>query len=50
MAMSQYKCVFSVNGRRTEMVVAANSSIDAKKIVEAQYGGAKITWWSCNKI
>ena len=49
MAMSQWKCIFSVNGKRTETVVAAYTSIDAKKIVEAQYSGCKITWWSCKK-
>ncbi len=49
MAMPQWRCSFSVNGKKTEMIVAANSSIDAKKLVEAQYAGAKITWWSCTR-
>lgn len=49
MAMPQWKCDFSVDGRRTQTIVAANSSVDAKKIVEAQYANCKITWWSCTR-
>lgn len=41
--MSEYKVTFSVNGRRTETIVRAGSSTDAKRIVEAQYSGAKLT-------
>ena len=37
MAMPQWKCDFSVNGKRTQTIVEANSSLDAKKIVEAQF-------------
>lgn len=42
--MYQYKCVFSVNGRRTEEIVSAQNTIDAKKLIESRYFGSKITW------
>lgn len=48
--MGKYKCVFSVNGRRTEEIISASTSIDAKKIIESKYGNCKITWWSCTKV
>lgn len=48
--MFNYKCVFSVNTRKTEEIVYANSSVDAKKLIEARYAGNKITWWSCTKV
>jgi hypothetical protein len=49
MAMQQWKISFSVNGHRSEQIVSANSSFDAKKIIEAQYSGQKITFWSASK-
>lgn len=48
--MYQYKCVFSVNGRRTEEIVSAQNTIDAKKLIESRYFGSKITWWNCVKV
>ena len=48
--MPQFKCDFSVNGKRTQQIVSANSSFDAKKLIEAQYSNCKITWWSCTRI
>ena len=42
--MNRYKCVFMVNGTRTEQIVNANTAFEARKLVEAQYGGAKIVW------
>lgn len=50
MVMFQYKCDFSVNGRRTQMIVSAMSMIDAKKIVEAQYQNCKIVWYNCVRV
>lgn len=47
--MSQYKVVFSVNGRRTEQYVNAFNTNDAKKIIEAQYAGQKIIFFSVNQ-
>ena len=47
---SQYKCIYSVNGAKTEEIIIANGPIDARKIIEARYSGAKITWWSCNQV
>lgn len=49
MAMAQWKVSFSVNNRRSEQIVSANTSIDAKKLIEAQYGGQKITFWSVTR-
>lgn len=34
---------FSVN-RRSETIVSANSSYDAKKLVEAQYAGQRVSF------
>lgn len=42
LAMLQWKCTFYVNGRRTEQIVSAVSSYEAKKNIEAQYSGSKI--------
>ena len=49
MALSQWVVYFRVNGRRTEQTVSANSSYDAKKIIEAQFAGQKITFISVKK-
>ena len=43
--MHRYECDFSVNGTRTKQIVVAQNSIAARKIIESQYPGAKITWW-----
>ena len=48
--MSKFKCVFSVNGRRTEQIVAAGTSYDARKLIEAQYPNCKISFVSITKI
>lgn len=50
MAMQQWKISFSVNGHRSEQIVSANTSIDAKKIIEAQFSGQKITFWSTTRV
>ena len=50
MAMPMYKCVFLVNGRRTEQVVAANNPIDARKLVESQYSGCKVLIITVNRV
>lgn len=50
MAGQKYKVSFSVDGRRTEQVVVANSSYDAKKLIEAQYPSSKIIFWSVTQI
>ena len=47
--MDRYECDFSVNGRRTKQVVSARNSIDARKLIEAQYPTSKITWWGSPK-
>ena len=48
--IAQYKCVFSVNGQRITQMVMANSTMEAKKIVELQYRGLRLTWWDCRKM
>ena len=46
--MIQFKCVFSVDGRRTEEIVSV--TMEAKAIIESKYRGCKITWCSCSRI
>lgn len=41
--MREYKVVFYVNNIRTETIVSARSTSEARKLVEAQYSGAKVT-------
>ncbi len=48
--MANYLVKFTVNGRRTEQVVAANSTSDAKKLIEAQYAGQKISFLSATRL
>ena len=48
--MRQWRCVYSVNGTKTEEIVSAFTSFDAKKLVEARYPGSKIIWWRCEQI
>ena len=48
--MNKYKCVFTVDGRRTEQIITANTSFDAKKLIEAQYQNCRILWTSCIRI
>ena len=40
--MYKWKIEFTVNGIRTEAIVSANSSIDAKKLIEWQYSGQRV--------
>ncbi len=44
--MHTFECLFSVNGIRTRENIVANDQISARKLIEARYPGAKITWWS----
>ena len=50
MALQQWRVSFSVNGRRTEQIVSANSSIDVKKIIQAQFVGQKLTFWTITRV
>ena len=50
MAMPQYKVVFRVNGSRSETVVSANSSTAARKLIEAQYAGQKVSIISVTRV
>lgn len=47
--MYQFKCIFIVNGVRTEQVVSAFSSADARKLIEAQYCG-NVRWISILRV
>ncbi|MBO5571553.1 MAG: hypothetical protein J5926_02420 [Ruminococcus sp.] len=42
--MRDYLVTFLVNGRRTEQTVRAQSQIDARKLIEAQYAGQRISF------
>ncbi len=41
--MREYKIVFTVDGKRTEQYVNANSSTDAKRFVEMQYSNHRVS-------
>lgn len=43
--MAQYNVQFSIDGRRTQEIVSAYNTNDARKIIEARYIGAKIVIW-----
>ena len=40
--MTNYRVEFTVNGIRTQMIIGAYSSYDARRIVEAMFYGSKI--------
>ena len=40
--MNRYKVRFLVNGMQTEQIVSAIGDYQARKMIEAQYSGAKI--------
>lgn len=44
--MSKYLVIFTVDGRRTEEVVSASNSLDARRIIEARYKGSKIIFFN----
>lgn len=46
----KYRLVFSVDGKRTEQEVSAFMMADAKKLIEAQYSGHKVTFFSCVEV
>lgn len=48
--MNQWKVDFSVDGRRSQQIVSCFSSIDARKLIESQYSGSKITIWSITQV
>ena len=47
--MAQYNVQFSIDGRRTQEIVSAYNTNDARKIIEARYTGAKDRYMECNK-
>ncbi len=44
--MKSYRLTFTVNGKRTEQIVRANSMMEAKALIKAQYQGARINFIS----
>lgn len=48
--MTKFKLTITVNGMRTEAIVSANNSTQAKKLVEAQYPNCKIYFASIDVI
>ena len=48
--MAQYNVQFSIDGRRTQEIVSAYNTNDARKIIEARYIGAKIVIWSVTTV
>ncbi len=47
--LKQWLVSFSVDGRRSQQVVSAYTSFDAKKLIQAQFVGRKITFWGCKE-
>lgn len=41
---------FSVNGVRTQQIVQARTPSDAKRLIQAQYSGARIALWYVTRI
>ena len=48
--MKRFKIIAHVNSVRTEAIICANTSIDARKLFEAQYAACKITYVSVTPI
>lgn len=47
--MKQWIVDFSVNNRRSKQIVSANTSFDAKKLIESQYSGQKVVFFGCKE-
>ena len=45
--MHTYRVEFRVNAKRSQQDVKALNSSDAKKLIQAQYAGQKVTVISC---
>ncbi len=48
--MKQYEIVFRVDGIRTVQIVTAANLASAKKLIEAQYAGARISYVTTKEI
>lgn len=48
--MKQWKIVFHINGRRFETIISANSHMDARRLLEAQYSGSKVVIFSVTQV
>lgn len=47
--MKSFRLTFTVNGKRTEQIVNANTLTEAKNIIKSQYSGAKINFISTGR-
>ena len=47
---SQYHITFTVDGKRTEQTITAFSIADAKKLIEAQYSGHRVTFFGVKQL
>ena len=48
--MNRYKVRFLLNGIQSEQIVGAPSDYHAKKMIEAQYSGAKIIFLGVTRL
>lgn len=48
--MEKYRCEYTVGTVRTVQVVSARTPSEAKKLIQMQYAGCKITWWSYTRV
>lgn len=48
--MDEYECTFYVDGIRTEEIVKAYGSSDARKLIEARYPNSKIKFSSIQHL
>ena len=46
----EYKAVFTVDGKKSEQIVNAVMESEAKKLIEMQYQGHKIIFFSCLRV
>jgi len=48
--MYKWNIQFTVNGIRTEAIVSATNSIDAKKLIEWQYYGQRVSIFNYTRL
>ena len=48
--MDKWRVEYTVNGVRTESIVSATSSIDAKKLIEWQYYGQRVCIFNYSRV
>lgn len=48
--LKRYEIVFRVNGNRTVQIVTARDLASAKRLIEAQYAGTKISYVTTKEV